>query len=374
MLEDRFQKASFVVFIVLTSIAFICVILPFYGAVLWAIIFAILFDQLQRKISSALHPRKNIAALIAVVVCILIVVVPAIVVLLAVADEVVSIYNWLETHELNLALRLADIRQALPPMVIGAFDFLKLGRLEELQDRLNDMVSQVIRWAAPQALDIGQGAAQMMISLGVMLYILFFLFRDGANLSVTIRDASPLTPAHTDQFLRKFSEVVKATVRGNVLVALIQGGIGGIVFWLLGMESSLLWGAVMAIFSLLPVLGAAAIWFPASCYLLLSGEIAKGAALMAAGVLIISIVDNLLRPSLVGRSTKIPDYVIFVSTLGGIALLGINGFVVGPLVSAAFIAVWSRPSQEMQRSALSEGIDELQRLPAGSKESTKECA
>ena len=364
MLEDRFQKASFVVFIVLTSIAFICVILPFYGAVLWAIIFAILFDQLQRKISSALHPRKNVAALIAVVVCILIVLVPAIVVLLAVADEVVSIYNWLEAHELNLASRLADIRQALPPMVIGAFDFLKLGRLEELQDRLNDMVSQVIRWAAPQALDIGQGAAQMMISLGVMLYILFFLFRDGANLSATIRDASPLTPAHTDHFLRKFSEVVKATVRGNVLVALIQGGIGGTVFWLLGMERSLLWGAVMAIFSLLPVLGAAAIWFPASCYLLLSGEIAKGAALMAAGVLIISIVDNLLRPSLVGRSTKIPDYVIFVSTLGGIALLGINGFVVGPLVSAAFIAVWSRPSREMQRSALGEGIDELQRLPA----------
>ena len=191
--------------------------------------------------------------------------------------------------------------------------------------------------------DIGQGAAQVLISLGVMLYVLFFLFRDGAELSAAIRAASPLAPGRTDHFLKKFSEVIKAMVRGNVLIAMLQGGIGGIVFWLLGLDGPLLWGAVMTLFSLLPVLGAAIVWFPASCYLFLSGEMGRGLVLLATGVLVISVVDNLLRPVLVGRGTQIPDYVVLVSTLGGVALLGINGFVVGPLVAAAFIAVWSVP-------------------------------
>ena len=125
---------------------------------------------------------------------------------------------------------------------------------------------------------------------------------------------------------------------------LVQGAIGGIVFWLLGMDGALLWGVVMAFLSLLPVIGAAAVWVPAAFYLLLSGDVIKGFILLATGILVISLVDNLLRPPLVGKGARMPDYLILVSTLGGIALMGINGFVVGPLIAALFVTVWSMMS------------------------------
>jgi predicted PurR-regulated permease PerM len=129
-------------------------------------------------------------------------------------------------------------------------------------------------------------------------------------------------------------------VRGNIIIAIIQGSIGGIAFWALGVEPALLWGVLMSFLSLLPAVGAALIWVPTAIYLALAGFWVKAIVLVAVGALVIGLVDNLLRPSLVGRETKLPDYVVLISTIGGISLLGINGFVIGPLIAALFIAAW----------------------------------
>ena len=344
MQERRIQQASFVVLLVLSSIAFIWLIFPFYSAILWAVVLATLFHPFHKAVSLRLRTHRNIAAGISVLVCVFVVLVPAAFVFTAVAREISSLYEWLSSNNIDLASLEERIRAASPSFLIDAFDNIRLGSVDELQQRFNSILGQVTQWAAPQALGIGQGAAQVIIVGGVMLYLLFFLFRDGAGLSVAIRKASPLTDQQTDRFLKKFSDVITATVKGNVVIALIQGTIGGIVFWLLGINGALLWGVVMALFSLLPVVGAAAIWVPASGYLLLSGEVAKGLALIAAGVLVIGLVDNLLRPPLVGKGARMPDYVVLISTLGGITLLGVNGFIVGPLIAALFITVWSMAS------------------------------
>jgi predicted PurR-regulated permease PerM len=129
-------------------------------------------------------------------------------------------------------------------------------------------------------------------------------------------------------------------VKGSLLVAALQGALGGIAFWFLGVQGALLWAALMAILSLLPVVGASLVWLPVALYLLATGAVWQGLALVAYGVLVIGLVDNLLRPILVGKDARLPDYVVMITTLGGMAVFGINGFIIGPTIAAMFIAVW----------------------------------
>jgi predicted PurR-regulated permease PerM len=134
--------------------------------------------------------------------------------------------------------------------------------------------------------------------------------------------------------------VIRATVKGNVLVAAAQGALGGLIFWFLGVQAPLLWAVVMAFLSLLPAIGAAVVWAPVAIYFLVTGSVWQGVVLIAFGVIVIGLVDNVLRPVLVGKDTKMPDYLVLLSTLGGMALFGLNGFVIGPVVAALFIACW----------------------------------
>ena len=344
------QGASFIAVVVLVTVAFVWLLLPFYGAVLWAVILAILFNPLQRRLEGRLGGRRNLAATISLLACVCIVVIPGSLILASLAQEAASLYSRIGTREFDPATILEQIRGFLPSFVLEALSAFNLGSFEEIQDRLTSFLGQAAQAIATRAVSIGQSTAQLLVSLGVMLYVLFFLFRDGAAVAATIRRASPLSAHHTDHILRKFSDVVKATVKGNVIIAAIQGTIGGIAFWMLGMEAALLWGVLMAVLSLLPAVGAFLVWAPAAAYLLLTGQYLQGAILLAIGVLVISLIDNLLRPPLVGKGTRLPDYVVLVSTLGGISLFGINGFVIGPLIAALFVAVWSLFTDDQMRS------------------------
>lgn len=332
---------SFLIVVILVTAAFGWLLLPFYGAVLWAVILAIVFNPLHRRLVRRLGGRRNLAAAISLLACICIVVIPGSLILTSLAREATSLYNRISTHEFDPILMLEQFREFLPDFVLDALARFNLGSLTEIQERVMSILGQASQTIATRLVSIGQGTAQLIISLGVMLYVLFFLFRDGTDVSAMIRKASPLSDHHTDFILAKFSAVLKATVKGNVIIAAIQGTIGGVTFWLLGIEAALLWGVLMAVLSLLPAVGAFLIWGPVAVYLLLSGDYVKGAILFAVGVLVIGLIDNLLRPPLVGKGTRMPDYVILVSTLGGIALFGINGFVIGPLIAALFVAVWS---------------------------------
>lgn len=341
MKKRMIQEASLVAVVLLATLALIWVVLPFYGGVLWAVILAILFSPLHDRLDRLLGGRRNLASFFSVLACIFIVVIPATLILGALARQATSFYNSVTSQELDLAAIMDQFRGAMPSFVLDALSAMNLGSFEEIQSRLVSFLGQAAQFIASRAMVIGQGAAQFSISLGIMLYVLFFLFRDGRGLAHSIRGASPLSAPHTHHIMRKFVDVVKATVTGNVVIATIQGTIGGVAFWLVGIESALLCGVIMGVLSLLPAVGAFLVWLPFAVYYLITGDYLKGIFIMAVGVLIISMIDNLLRPPLVGRRSRLPDYVVLVSTLGGIAQMGMNGFVVGPLVAALFIAVWS---------------------------------
>ncbi|GAA4534405.1 AI-2E family transporter [Chelativorans composti] len=335
------QDNSFMVMVVLVTIAFIWLLLPFYGALLWAAILALLFHPLQRWLVVHLNGRKNLAAALTLTVCLCIVVIPGTLILASLAQEATALYVRISRSQFDLVAAVERIRSSLPSYIVDLLGNFELDSLEQIQNKLTTYATQVAQFIASRAVSIGQGTAQLFVSLGVMLYVLFFLFRDGAAIARIIRRASPLNDFHTDYVLKKFATVVKATVKGNVIIAVLQGAIGGITFWFLGVEAALLWGVLMSVLSLLPAIGSFLVWGPVAIYLLLTGDYLRAAILFFVGVFVIGLIDNLLRPPLVGKDTRLPDYVVLVSTVGGISLLGINGFVIGPLIAALFFAVWS---------------------------------
>ncbi|MEX2129841.1 MAG: AI-2E family transporter, partial [Pseudohongiellaceae bacterium] len=174
-----------------------------------------------------------------------------------------------------------------------------------------------------------------------MLYLTFFLLRDGEKIIGWMREALPLDSERKQLLLDKFVEVTRATIKGNIVVAAIQGALGGLIFSILGLPAPILWAVVMAFLSLIPAVGAAIVWVPVAIYLYSTGAWIAASILLAYGALIIGLADNLLRPMLVGRDTKLPDYMVLFSTLGGLALMGINGFVIGPMLAALFLTFWS---------------------------------
>lgn len=189
-------------------------------------------------------------------------------------------------------------------------------------------------------MSLGQGTFEFAASLLITTYLAFFLIRDGDRIVHAMRRALPLAPGHKQELLNKFSTVIRSMVRGNLVVAAIQGALGGLAFWFLGVGGALLWAVAMAFLSLLPAIGAALVWLPVAIWFFVTGAVWQSIALAAWGILVIGLVDNLLRPMLVGKATLMPDYVVMITTLGGMAVFGIHGFVLGPVVAAMFFAVW----------------------------------
>jgi predicted PurR-regulated permease PerM len=173
-----------------------------------------------------------------------------------------------------------------------------------------------------------------------MLYLTFFLLRDGARIIVQIEVCLPLPPEQRRLLTARFAAVVRATIKGSLIVALLQGLTGGLAFWMLGIGGALLWGVAMGLFSLFPAIGTAFIWVPVAVWLLLMGDLWRGGALALVGFFIVSSIDNVVRPILVGRDARMPDYIVLIATLGGFELMGFNGFIIGPVIAALFLAVW----------------------------------
>lgn len=340
-METELQQRAFLLLLGLVSIAFLWVLLPFYGAVFWAVILAIVFRPLQRWLEALLGRRRNLAAALSVLACVLIAILPVTVIVASFVGQVDGLVQRVREGEFISSEALAGLFAGLPDWTQRGLAELGLTDLETLQERAAATLAQVGQALAAQALNVGQDTLRFVASLGVMLYVLFFLFRDGPRIGQTIRLSLPFSPAVSEALIDRFAEVVRATVKGNLIIATLQGTIGGVTFWLLGIPGALVWGAIMVFLSLLPAIGAALVWAPWAVYLILSGNWLSGGILVAVGVAVIGLIDNLLRPPLVGKETRLPDYVVLVSTLGGIALFGINGFVIGPLIAALFVACWT---------------------------------
>ncbi|KAB0500988.1 MULTISPECIES: AI-2E family transporter [Pseudomonas] len=341
MNETKLQNTSLMVLLTLVSIAFIWILLPFYGAVFWAVILGILFAPLQHQLQLRFGWPRDLTALCTLILCVLIAILPVITISTLLVQEGASLYSRIESGELDIAGYVSQFKQSLPPYVQNLLDRFGMGELAGLREKIIKSTMQGSQFVATKAFSFGQGTFEFVVGFFVMLYLLFFFLRDGSELARKVRAAIPLEDNQKRRLQLKFNRVVRATVKGNVVVAITQGALGGFIFWYLGIPSVLLWAVLMAFLSLLPLVGAGIVWIPVAAYFLLSGAIWQGTVLVLFGIFVIGLVDNVLRPMLVGKDTKMPDYLILISTLGGLAIFGLNGFVIGPLIAALFVSSWA---------------------------------
>ncbi|ABQ39158.1 AI-2E family transporter [Bradyrhizobium sp. INPA01-394B] len=345
-----FEDRVFVSLVVTGSLAFGWILWPFYGAILWSVVAAVVFAPLYRRLSQAMQQRHSLAAAATVMIIVTLVILPLTLLSVTLAREASNVYGRVQSGELDLVRSFQQILDGLPDWMARVLDHFGLAILGGVQEKLSSVLLKGSQFLAAQTLDIGQRTFGFLVNLFVMLCLLFFLFRDENTLSKRVKDAIPLRPERLDALLLKFTIVIRATVKGNLLVALLLGALGGLMFSLLGINASLLWAVLIAFLSLLPAIGSGLVWVPVAVYLLATGAIWQGVVLIVYGALVIGLVDNLLRPMLVGKDTKMPDYVVFFSTLGGIEAFGINGFVIGPVIAAMFIAAWETFSVLRQRN------------------------
>ena len=335
------ESKALLVLVSLATLAFGWVLLPFLGAIFWAVVIAIVFYPLYERLRVALNDRPNLASLAIVVIVFLIVVVPLLLIAVAIVQEATAVVTSIQSDETALQSLLQQVFSVLPGWLKSMLAGAGLTDLAAVQASIAAAVSGWIGVIVPQVFTIGQSTVSFFISLFAMLYLTFFLFRDGNTLIGYLKRATPFRPALQDALLARFTLVVRATVKGDILVAMLQGGLGGLGFWFLGIHATILWTVLMCFLALLPVFGAALVWLPFAIYFLTTGAVWQGIGLLVYGMLVIGLVDNFVRPFLIGQATKMPEFIVLLSTLGGVATFGLQGFITGPVVAAMFIAVWT---------------------------------
>lgn len=345
----RLQHHVFLALLIVVSIAFAWILLPLYGAIFWGVVLAILFAPLQRRLLTFTRQRRNLAAVGTMLLFLISVFFPLSMIVASLIQEGALQYEKIRSGQLDFGAYFQQIILSLPSWITDILARFGLTDMTSMKNAVSAAAAQGSQFIATKALNIGQSTAGFVISIGVMLYLLFFMLRDGGVLAEKIKQAIPLHSEQKRQLFSKFATVIRATVKGNIVVAATQGTLGGIMFWFLDIQGALLWGVFMAFMSLVPAVGAGLIWVPVAFYFLITGATWQGVTLTLYGIFVIGLIDNILRPILVGKDTQMPDYVVLVSTLGGISVFGLNGFVIGPVIAALFIAFWDLFAAEKLR-------------------------
>lgn len=338
--DTQFEDRVLVGVVLAVSLAMAWISWPFFGAILWALVVTIAFAPVHDRLLLKMPARKNTVATLTLLLVIALVIIPFFVVGSLMVDEALRTYDSVQTKEIDFAKLGQELQAVIPQRWQDLAGRYITPDFEELQSKLSALVTSGVQIIASQAVSVGQRAFNFAMALGVMLYLTFFLLRDGRQISRRIGEAVPMRAEQRKAFFDKFTTVIRATVKGSIVVAIVQGILGGLIFAFLDIRAAVLWGVVMGLFSLIPAVGTGIVWVPVSNYLLVTGSVWEGVTLLLLGVFVISMVDNVLRPILVGQDTQMPDYVVLISTLGGLSVMGINGLIVGPVVAAMFISAW----------------------------------
>jgi len=338
------QRAFFAALLIFVTIAFLWLIRGFLQPVFWAVALGIIVYPLHSRLEQRFAPRRSLAAAASLLIVVTVVILPLAGLITAVTAEAAALVQRLNQGGIELDRVYEEITSRLPTSLI---ERLRIDT-ENIEARLAEAALTASRIIASRALSIGQDTLRIAIFFFLMLYLLFFFLRDGPKLLDGLVRALPLGDERERHLLERFADVSRATIKGTLVVGIVQGAIGGIAFWMLGINGAVLWGVAMALLSILPAVGPALVWLPAAIFLLVTGRILAGLVLIAIGVLVIGLVDNLLRPILVGRDTRMPDYLILLSTLGGLTAFGLAGIVIGPIIAAFFLSCWEMAPEEFE--------------------------
>ena len=313
---------------------------PFLPALAWAAILATVFHPLFSTLSLRLH-RPRLASALSCLLLTVVIVLPAMFLLFMLAEQSVGAYRMLKAHVVPggpgyfEAIRRASFYQwflakakglGMPEPDLGAVAAKAIGIVSEF------LVSR--------SASIFSGITHFVVNFFVMIFALYYLLLRGPGILHELSQLSPLPPEHEEKIMEKFRAVSRATLGGSLATALIHGTAGGVIFFFFGLPSPLLWGAVMAVLSLIPVVGTALVWAPLVVYYILTGAVWKGIILLAIFVVVVGTIDNVVKPVFIGRGAEIDTLWIFLSVLGGIGVFGFLGLILGPfLVTICLVLV-----------------------------------
>ncbi len=349
------EKMSFLGLLTLVTLAFFALLADFVEPVFWAATLAVIFHPVHTRFLALTRERRTLAAALTLVVIIFTVLIPAWFIMAAVINEATALYERVQSGEVDLG-RLIDWAADTAPLINNFLDRIGMTPAE-IDARVSAFVMSSSQYVGSLAVSAGQNVVRFTVMFMLMVYMLFFFVRDGDLLLEKLIRALPFGDERERALLAKFAEVSRATIKGTLVIGLIQGGLGGMIFWVLGIQGAVFWGVVMVILSLIPVVGASFVWLPAALLLLANGAYVDAAVLIVFGVFVIGLIDNVLRPLLVGRDTRMPDYVILLSTLGGITVFGPSGFVIGPIIAALFLTIWVMFTREHAGDGLQDFLE-----------------
>ncbi len=323
--------------VVFISIVFVAMIKGFLMALLMAAILAGLLGRLFRVLTRTVRGRRKLAAVLTVTILIVLVVVPLGGLAGLVTAQAVKVGNsvgpWV-TDQLSQSDALSNRLQELP-----FYDKLAPYRAELLL-KAGQLAGSVSTFLVNSLSAATKGTVEFIFLFFVMTYALYFFLLDGGKLLDLIVYYLPLEETDERRMLAKFTSVTRATLKGTAVIGIVQGTLGGLGFWVAGLDSALFWGALMVVLSVIPGLGTALVWVPAVVILAMGGHWVTAVALALYFSLVVGMVDNVLRPRLVGHDTEMPDLLVFLATLGGLTLFGALGFIIGPVVAALFVTIW----------------------------------
>jgi predicted PurR-regulated permease PerM len=333
----------FTLFLTFLSIYLLYRILsPFLTSIIWAILLAMVFYPLFQRLQRLLKNRKFLSALIMTLLVLVIIVLPFTLLMVSLAGEVVDVYyrveEMIKTDQLQAYLeRVKEI-----PML--KWIFARLGQHIDLSQTdplplLLKNLKQISAFIFNQTTTLLKGFSTFIAGFFFTLLSLYYLFRDGSLFFKGLKEMVPLPSKERDLLIQRFKDMIYATIYGGILIAIIQGFLGGLFFWALGLSSPIFWGTAMALLSFIPIGGTALIWAPAAIILLIGGAVLKGLLLLGLGVLVISMVDNFLRPFFISAKTNIHPLLLFFAVLGGIQAFGLIGLVAGPLIATLFLTL-----------------------------------
>jgi predicted PurR-regulated permease PerM len=325
-----------VLLLVTAILLYLCwrMVQPFLSVILWATVLVILFHPVHRRLLQRVG-RPWLAALISCVLVILIILVPVALITLAVVNE---LSNAVDTLQQAANYLLDPNSRGTGPILTFLSQYIDINHLrseEFLVERIRGVSGQL----AGRTLGFIGGIVGAIVQTFFVIFTMYYFFRDGDNISRTVRDSLPLERNQADSIMKRTREVIDASVYGVITIAIIQGTLGGLAFWALGLRSAIIWAVVMTFLSMVPMLGAFIVWVPAAIYLALTGHYVKALMLAAWGTLVIGMIDNFLRPKLVGSRTRLHELLIFFSVLGGLNVFGVLGVVLGPVVLAITLSL-----------------------------------
>jgi predicted PurR-regulated permease PerM len=334
------RTAFVLLLVVAVSALFLAVAWPFLEPLLLGALLAGLFHPLYRWITRLVGGRQSFGAVLTLLVLFILVLVPVSAFLGIVVQQALTVSDqaipWLRQHVgAATTFNLHDwLVQRFPTLA----DYMP--SQEQLLQHVGTAAKSAGAFLVTVLSRMTATTAAFILNLFVMLYAMFFFFKDGQKILARIFYYLPLSDEDEARMVSQFASITRATIKGTLVIGVIQGALAGIAFWLAGIDGAAFWGTIMTILSIVPGIGAALVWVPAVVILFINGQNVTATLLLAWCAAVVGTIDNFLRPALVGRDAKMPDLLILIGTLGGLFLFGPIGFIVGPIVCGLFLTMW----------------------------------